>query len=76
MQEAQTPDPSTMERIGAVFIAIVLLVVAACLVAEFTRLNDRFVSGIAAQSGFGLCVLAWRWPRTFTRPIKKLLGAN
>lgn len=76
MQEAQAPEPSTMERIGAVFIAIVLLVVAACLVAEFTRLNEQFVSSMAAYSGFGLCVLAWRWPSVFTGPIKRFAGRS
>lgn len=74
MKLEEAGEPSIAERVGAVFVVVVLLVVAACLVAEFTQLSERFVSGAAAYSGFGLCVLAWRWPGIFTGPIKKLAG--
>ena len=74
MSSEEAPDPSIMERLGAVFVAIVLLVATVCLVAEFTTLSAQFVSGIASYSGFGVCVLAWRWPGVFTGPIRKLAG--
>lgn len=76
MMKEEQQEPSTIERIGAVTLAMVLLVVAACLVAEFTQLNDKTVVGIFTYSGFGVCVLAWRWPRTFTGPIKRAIGKS
>lgn len=62
------------EKLFAVLIAVVLLVVAACLVVELTPLNEKFVTGVASYSGFGVCVLAWRWPRIFTGPFRKMMG--
>lgn len=63
----------TLERVAACAIALVALVLLVWALADLTPVNSETLVGVGTYSGFGVMVLAWRWPRVFTAPLRRLI---
>jgi protein-S-isoprenylcysteine O-methyltransferase Ste14 len=62
-----------LERVAACTIAFVALILLVWALADLTPISSQTAVGIGTYTGFGVMVLAWRWPRVFTGPIRRLM---